>query len=305
MSVIRKTTTTESGGPDFCCSSERQDRYGDVVIASGIDLKQFSRNNVALFNHSPHAPIGVWEGMRVENNELRGRLKLAPEGTSPRIDEIRKLVEAKVLKATSIGFIPVEAEPITDAKGNRTGGMRYLKSELIEISLVATPANADAVALAKSLKISSATMKLVFKQPGELSLGERIRKARRTIRKAKLLQQKATTPAALASMARAIAIFERQERELLEELRKGPKKSAREVRTQVLAALKRIAERIAREEAASPAGQQRRQEAETIAGFSRHASKHLDPPKPAFDNTTETWRGQKIDRRTPWRGKKI
>ena len=129
--------------------------------------------------------------MRVEAGELRGRLKLAPEGTSPRIDEIRKLVQAKVLKATSIGFMPVESEPIVNARGSQTG-TRFLRSELVEISLVSTPADGNAVALAKSLKISDQTMREVFAKPTDLTIGQRIRKARRAVRNAKRLQERAT-----------------------------------------------------------------------------------------------------------------
>jgi HK97 family phage prohead protease len=213
-SIVRKTTEGSVDNFDFCCSSDRVDRFGDIVVPSGIDLKDFARNPIALFNHRSDAPIGVWENMRVEGNELRGRLKLAPENTSPRIDEIRALVKAKVLRATSIGFVPTESEPIT-TNGKRTGGTKFLRSELVETSLVSVPANSDAVALAKSLKISAATQRLVFKQAGELSLGERIRAARRAIEIARKRQESATTSSAHAALARTIANLEQEVRGLM------------------------------------------------------------------------------------------
>src|SRR5690348_13031437 len=60
--LIRKTTETETGSPDFCCNSGRLDRYGDIVLPAGIDLKQFSRNNIALLNHNADARRSGVEG---------------------------------------------------------------------------------------------------------------------------------------------------------------------------------------------------------------------------------------------------
>lgn len=312
--TVRKTTQTESGldNFNFCCSSDRVDRYGDIVVPAGIDLTDFRRNAVALFNHDPNAPIGTWTNMRVAGNELRGSLKLAPKGTSPRIDEIRKLVEAGILKSTSIGFLPVEAEPIVNNDGRRTGGMKYLRSELIEVSLVSTPANPDALALAKSLRISESTLREVFKSTDELSFGQRLRRARKSAARARLLQERADTPTKRAVMARVIAIFEKEERELRDQLRPGLKPTAEDCRREhalqvharALAALRRIGELIARAEAASPLGQQRQQQAETLAAFTAQARAHADPPQQEFKQPDRTWRGQKLPSLT-WRGEKI
>jgi methylphosphotriester-DNA--protein-cysteine methyltransferase len=251
--------------------------------------------------------------MRVEGNELRGRLKLAPEGTSPRIDEIRRLVEAKVLKSTSIGFMPVEAEPIVSNDGRRTGGMRYLRSELIEISLVSTPANPDALALARSMKISDATLREVFKSTDELTIGQRIRCARKRAAKARRLHELADTSTKRAVLARVIAAFEREEAELREQLRPSLKRTATdrrraqalEVHAKALATLREVDERIAMEYLASPLGQKQQQAAETLAAFEAQARAHADPPKQKFEQPDQTWRGQKVPHGVMWGGKKV
>jgi len=158
MSLIRKVETTEvSDDLTFVLSDATVDRYGDVIEAEGWDLRWFKRNPIALFGHSGDFPIGTWEDVRVEGGKLLGKLKLAAEGTSPRIDELRRLVEQKVLKAVSVGFKPVESEPL----GQR-GGVRYKKQELLETSLVSVPANPAALAVAKSLHVSPETMKMAF-----------------------------------------------------------------------------------------------------------------------------------------------
>lgn len=158
MSIIRKVETAEvSDDLTFVLSDATVDRYGDVIEAEGWDLRWFKRNPIALFGHSGDFPIGTWEDVRVEGGKLIGKLKLAAEGTSPRIDELRRLVQQKVLKAVSVGFKPVESEPM----GQR-GGVRYLKQELLETSLVSVPANPAALAVAKSLHLSPDTIRMAF-----------------------------------------------------------------------------------------------------------------------------------------------
>lgn len=158
MSIIRKVETAEvSDDLTFVLSDDTVDRYGDTIEAAGWDLRWFKRNNIALFGHDSSFPIGTWEDVRAEGNKLMGRLKLAAEGTSPRIDELRRLVEQKVLKAVSVGFKPVEYEP-----HQKTGGVRYLKQELLETSLVSVPANPAALAVARSLHLSDDTMRMAF-----------------------------------------------------------------------------------------------------------------------------------------------
>jgi HK97 family phage prohead protease len=312
MTLIRKTTETEDGGPDFCCNSGQLDRYGDVVVPAGIDLNPFLKNNIALFNHSPNAPIGVWRNMRVEAGELRGRLELAPEGTSPRVDEIRKLVKAKVLKATSIGFIPHASEPLTNEKGNRTG-TRYTKSELVEISLVSTPADGNAVALAKSLKISDATMREVFKRSEDLTVGGRVRRARVTVRKARAMLAKTTNERHRMSLMRAIAYLEKEDRERTAESRKLDREREKQVaRTAAEEREQLEVARIVNEERASPAWQKKKAEAEAIAAFTRTQARleRQATPKPEKSYRTSEegvvrWRGQKIDPRSTWKGKKV
>ena len=165
--VQRKTHSDEVAGMEFCLSDETLDRMGDVIIASGWQLEAFNKNPIALFNHNPSFVIGSWRNLRVHESRLRGHLQFAPKGTSERIDEIRRLVDAGILKAVSVGFRELESEPIKDAEGKRTGGYRFLKQELVETSLVSVPANPNALALAKSLNVSSSTLDLVFAKHGK------------------------------------------------------------------------------------------------------------------------------------------
>lgn len=159
MTDVRKVTVAKAAGGelDFVLSDDTKDRYGDVIQAEGWDLRSFKRNPIALFNHNSDFPIGSWENVRVEGNRLIGRLKLAASGTSERIDELIRLVEQGILRAVSVGFKPLETEKLGTGPG-----LRFLKQELLETSLVSVPANPSAVQLARSLHVSDDTLRMVF-----------------------------------------------------------------------------------------------------------------------------------------------
>jgi HK97 family phage prohead protease/HK97 family phage major capsid protein len=160
MTIIRKATTATADGMEFVLSDATPDSYGDIVEPGGWELKRFKQNPIALFGHSSAFPIGKWADVRVEDGKLKGRLEMAKAGTSYRLDELRRLVEQGILRAVSVGFRAIKAEPLDQ---NRPGaGARYMKQELLECSLVSVPANPAALAVAKSLNISDVTTELVF-----------------------------------------------------------------------------------------------------------------------------------------------
>ena len=143
---------------------------GDVIESGGWELTAFKANPIALFGHRSDFPVGRWRNVGIDKNnkQLRGHLELAPKGASPRIDEIRALVEAGILRAVSVGFKPIDSSPL-NAKDPYSGS-RYSKQELVECSLVAVPANPNALSVAKSLKISDDTQRLVFAKHGKENL---------------------------------------------------------------------------------------------------------------------------------------
>jgi HK97 family phage prohead protease len=160
--MVRKTYATEAGAPEYILSDESLDRHGDQILVSGWDCREFRKNSICLFNHNPQHPIGRWTDVRVEGGALKGTLELAPEGTSPRIDEIRRLVQAQVLRATSVGFRVIQSRP----RGKGLPGLIFEKQSLLECSLVSVPSNPNCVQIARSLGISADTRAIVFAKPG-------------------------------------------------------------------------------------------------------------------------------------------
>lgn len=158
---ITKATPKADGKIDFTLSDATIDRYGDTIDPNGWVTDNFSRNPIALFNHRSDFPMGKWSNLRVEGEALRGELEMAPKGASERIDELRALINADILRAVSVGFVPLDSRARKDAHGYYIGE-EYVKQELIECSLVSIPANPNAVLAVKGLGISKDTMDIVF-----------------------------------------------------------------------------------------------------------------------------------------------
>lgn len=158
--LVVKATAATADGMEFVLSDATVDSYGDIVEADGWDLRRFKKNPIALFGHSGSFPIGKWSDVRVEAGKLKARLDFAKQGTSFRIDELRRLVEQGILRAVSVGFRPIKAEPMDPERP--FAGQRYTKQELMEASLVSVPANPAALAVAKGLMISDDTLQLAF-----------------------------------------------------------------------------------------------------------------------------------------------
>ncbi len=157
--LILKALAAEAGDDpfDYVMSDETVDRMGDIIDATGWKLANFKKNPIALFGHRSDFVIGHWTNVRVEAGKLLGRLHLLPAGISERLDEIRAAVEAGVLRAVSVGFRALEAEPV-----GKSGGLRFKSTELMECSVVSIPANPNALAIAKSLNLSDEAQEVIF-----------------------------------------------------------------------------------------------------------------------------------------------
>src|SRR5215207_476441 len=161
MTVIRKAVSAnvervDDDAFEYVMSDASVDRMGDIVEQDWT-LDDFQRNPIALFGHKSDFPIGTWTKVRVDGGRLKGVLKLAAAGTSQRIDEVIALVKQGILKSVSVGFRPIEHEPLKQGDG-----YRFKKNMLVECSLVSIPANPNALQVARSLNVSPATMDMAF-----------------------------------------------------------------------------------------------------------------------------------------------
>ena len=161
MSLVVKTSAGKRAGTlSYVLSDSTIDRIGDTIDPQGWELESFRRNPIALFNHQVSTPIGTWRDVRVEDDRLVADFVPAERGTSRRVDEIVSLIEQDILRATSVGFLAIEKEPIDPKRP--MAGTRFLRQELMETSIVSVPANPSALQIARSMNISNDTMSFVF-----------------------------------------------------------------------------------------------------------------------------------------------
>lgn len=167
MKIVRKRTDAraDSGaqrnaddGIPFVLSTDTPDLTGDIVVQSGLSL---SRDPLpAMIDHGGGLfdLIGQWRELKFGPHRTTAVLELLARGMSKAADLVRDLYESGVQLAASIGFVPTDGkyELIRDPKNERVIGIRWLEATLTEASVVVTPANPQALALAKSLHPTAA-----------------------------------------------------------------------------------------------------------------------------------------------------
>jgi uncharacterized protein len=128
-------------------SSETIDRVGDVIVQPGIDYSAFMRSGgPVLWQHDNYYPVARTVRMSLVNGNLTATAQFPSVGTSEQSDECYRLIKARVVTGTSIGFVPKKWEFLDREFG---GGIRFLEVECLEYSFVSVPANSEALIIAK------------------------------------------------------------------------------------------------------------------------------------------------------------
>jgi HK97 family phage prohead protease len=158
---------------------------GDILEPGGCQLDNFRRNPVMLAQHDANKPIGSWSSIQVKGGQLEATGEFAPEGISEIADEYCALAKAGIIRAVSVGFLPISYEPM------RGGGLRFTKWDLVELSLVSVPANPNALITERSFRGAGVDPEFreLIGQLGRVLRAARLRKAlppRRTTREERL-----------------------------------------------------------------------------------------------------------------------
>lgn len=117
------------------------DRMGDIIEPLGAS---FAASLPLLLFHDTRQPVGTvtLQAPTAEGIAFRATLPhvSAAGRLRERIDEAWESVKAGLIRGVSIGFRPLE----NGIEILKSGGLRFTKTEILELSLVAIPANADA-----------------------------------------------------------------------------------------------------------------------------------------------------------------
>jgi hypothetical protein len=155
------STTPVSDEIRFRVSSEDEDHFGDVVVQAGLEFPA-ALPAVADHSHRLDAAIGDWRGIERAGRETFATLRLLPPGASRMSDLVRALHQGGYPLASSVYFdiARSDIEPILKTTNGRQvqTGQRYRKGKVREITLTQFPANASAVAVARSLGFNDAEL---------------------------------------------------------------------------------------------------------------------------------------------------
>jgi HK97 family phage prohead protease len=117
------------------------DRVGDIIEPLGV---KFSNPMPFLWQHDHHQPIGTVNFKTPTKDGIDFVAQIAsidePGRLKDRLDEAWQCLQLGLVRAVSIGFRPIEYSFMEDSNG-----IRFLESEVYELSAVTVPANADAL----------------------------------------------------------------------------------------------------------------------------------------------------------------
>jgi len=120
-------------------STPSPDRYGDVMEPDGA---KFNAETPFLWQHDSNQPIGTCTPKRVKDGLEIVATLVKPTADMPsqlaaRLDEAWASIKSGLVRGLSIGFKPLEYSFLDDA------GIRFLTWDLLEVSAVTIPANAE------------------------------------------------------------------------------------------------------------------------------------------------------------------
>jgi HK97 family phage major capsid protein/HK97 family phage prohead protease len=125
------------------------DRMDDIIEPLGVIYK----NPLPLhLYHDSQKPVGhvTFKKPTADGIEFEASISVIdePGALQDRVNEAWQSVQAKLLRGVSIGFRAIEMAFL------KTGGIHFLKTEVLELSLVSIPANAEAlISTIKSLDV--------------------------------------------------------------------------------------------------------------------------------------------------------
>lgn len=121
------------------------DRQGESINPMGWILDNFKKNPVIQWAHDYSGlPVGKAIRVYIEDNALKFDIEFAKTAFAK---DVFQLFKDKILNAFSVGFLP--------KKWGTSGQDAYdiMEQELLELSVVAVPANPEALALLKSFEV--------------------------------------------------------------------------------------------------------------------------------------------------------
>jgi HK97 family phage prohead protease len=145
---VSETKALKNGDIESYVSTEAVDRVGDVIKAKGWQLDNYKKTGApVLFSHDySQPPIGKAIEIEVQRKGLWAITRFHEKTQQSR--DLAMLAREGDMKSWSVGFNPIDKpEMRKDTDGNFAGYI-FKTQELLEYSLVAVPANPEAISKA-------------------------------------------------------------------------------------------------------------------------------------------------------------
>lgn len=130
-------------------NAHETDRMNEVLRPTGVQLNAYNKNNILLLQHCHADPVGLCTTMRPEDNGVHFEAWVGDPAAAPltkKQEETRSLVAQRILKAVSVGFIPLKIRmPAYDDNGRLVDPAVIEEWEMLELSIVSVPCNAGAL----------------------------------------------------------------------------------------------------------------------------------------------------------------
>jgi HK97 family phage major capsid protein/HK97 family phage prohead protease len=174
------------------------DRVGDIVEPLGV---QFKNPMPLLHQHDHDKPVGTvtFDRPTKDGITFEARLPII-EQAGPLRDRVETAwgeIKAGLVRAVSIGFRALEYSFLDE------GGVRFNKSEVLELSLVSVPANADAV-ISTIKSIDAPLLAATGKEPKATDRPVRPGAAGKSIKSVNLRPKEGTTMKTIAEQIAAL-----------------------------------------------------------------------------------------------------
>ncbi|WP_150291670.1 HK97 family phage prohead protease [Sphingobium estronivorans] len=139
LDLAIKATQDDQRVIEGWATTPTEDRMGDIVMPRGASYKL---PLPLLIDHNHSLAVGNVERVEVSDAGIKFTARIAkiaePGEAKNLVDKAWQLVKNGLRRSVSIGFRPLDHEPLA------AGGKRFKKWEWLELSLVAVPAQADA-----------------------------------------------------------------------------------------------------------------------------------------------------------------
>ena len=142
----------ENRTAEFIISDDTKDRHNTVLDVDGWHLDNYNKNGIVGYQHdvygddqaNPDNVIGIGKA-EMRDGKLIGIVTFEPENINPLAEKILQKVQFGTLRATSVGFNPLEQGEFRKMEDSDAEIYHYGKRDLLEFSIVNIPSNPNAV----------------------------------------------------------------------------------------------------------------------------------------------------------------